>query len=560
MSLREPSYSACLVAQKDIDRAIEERMEGRSLCASDDAIRTLRRQRNVFAPVNARLPPELLAKIFQSLQDRVVQEAQRHLVRKQTRWIRVLNVCQLWRRIALHFPSLWARIAFMNHEMASMMLERSSSAPLVVHYRKSRQPGHITPITLIGQAMSRAKEMNFFEDIPFLMELMPYVSKPAPLLEDFKLRASLHSGTSSVLPGDLFAGDAPRLRTVHLTGIYVWPTPSVFENVTDLSLKCFSVMPRYTSRKLLELLQPMQGLRRLSLESTVMPNDARYPLLRDDNVTFPHLRHITIHDLTPACIRLTRHIVPDPSAQLFVICSAREPEHCAIAEALPARYRAPTSGLQPIRYLSVSVQTFEIIVCGATEGEKGCVPPHKCAFYLMFHPSRALADLEGNGDVSLRNMLEKVRLDSVRVLNIDRLRWAGREASRTLSPFREDASLGARARIELEHASSLEEIVRLFGRLSNVQELHLHRESALLPILQILYPPTGERPAFELLRRLHIEANLSTHGIACLISPYLAGRAGTGLVVELEKLTINGHVVPMHYIQDLSTLETWHPA
>ncbi|KAI0040251.1 hypothetical protein FA95DRAFT_1472499, partial [Auriscalpium vulgare] len=89
------------------------------------AISSLHIRRNAYLPVS-RLPPEMLAKIFQFL---VLLDLE--WTREGLGWIAVTHVCASWRAIALGCPSLWTNLTFrLGMEWAETMLGRSRGLPL----------------------------------------------------------------------------------------------------------------------------------------------------------------------------------------------------------------------------------------------------------------------------------------------------------------------------------------------------------------------------------------------------------------------------------------------
>ena len=98
------------------------------------------------APVDG-LPPEILAAIFQQLafslyDDSFWRPNFSHALLHSSRpassaspvysWVRLTQVCQLWRSVALNCPSLWSKIQLPWAAPLGPMLSRSHTAPLTV--------------------------------------------------------------------------------------------------------------------------------------------------------------------------------------------------------------------------------------------------------------------------------------------------------------------------------------------------------------------------------------------------------------------------------------------
>ena len=89
----------------------------------EEAIRSLRGQRNTLAPVS-RLPPELLSRIF--LHARDMSDGTEKVLPPAS------HACRAWRALALACGLLWTQIDCTRLSWAEEMMLRSRGAPLAL--------------------------------------------------------------------------------------------------------------------------------------------------------------------------------------------------------------------------------------------------------------------------------------------------------------------------------------------------------------------------------------------------------------------------------------------
>lgn len=101
--------------------------------------------RNNHAPINRRLPPEVLCSIFLQLAKgchaaydvyALFSPTPRQIVSglpNPSAWMTITHVCRRWRDITLNFPSLWTSIHNKTAENVHTFIARSQQAPLVIN-------------------------------------------------------------------------------------------------------------------------------------------------------------------------------------------------------------------------------------------------------------------------------------------------------------------------------------------------------------------------------------------------------------------------------------------
>ncbi|TFY62478.1 hypothetical protein EVG20_g6691 [Dentipellis fragilis] len=179
------------------------------------------------------------------------------------RWLRVTWVCRQWRRAALSQPRLWAQIVRaedMGAQILDLMFSRAKMAPVRITYDcDSEHPEAWDKLCdYIPKNISHVVSLDIGE--LDLHELVLELLQPAPLLEELLLDY-LIPGVGN-LPGNLFDGQAPRLKHLQLLYFMLDPLPpSVFNNLTSFLL----VSSREETSLVLDALDTMPLLERLDL-------------------------------------------------------------------------------------------------------------------------------------------------------------------------------------------------------------------------------------------------------------------------------------------------------
>ncbi|KAG6813580.1 hypothetical protein H0H92_009624 [Tricholoma furcatifolium] len=174
--------------------------------------------------------------------------------------VRVSHVCRKWREIALHSPSLWRRIMLSpDIDMWKERISRAGACTLDIQLLPWRPTPErrlhyvdalavqlcFLPVTSFVRRW-RSLEIAFADYSPYLWNaaLSGCCSRSrraqAPALQDLTL---IYRANDDAKEFCLFAGYAPRLRSVTLDGIKLTWLPSLFKNLTflDYSHHGFSV-------------------------------------------------------------------------------------------------------------------------------------------------------------------------------------------------------------------------------------------------------------------------------------------------------------------------------
>ncbi|TFK71513.1 hypothetical protein BDN72DRAFT_837563 [Pluteus cervinus] len=186
-------------------------------------ILVLSSQRNTLAPI-ARLPPEVLAKIFVEFHNDS-KISQRMGTPDLLTW-----VCRHWREVAINYPALWSQIGFHHPPSVELYLARSNKLALTISI--SDLPDNAPPSILVMlQQLPRIEGLSLSSntDRCNIDELNRAWDFPAPILETLIL-----DGID--LPSDAFQGRIPRLEHIAMSFSNVPLEAPIFSNLTILAI------------------------------------------------------------------------------------------------------------------------------------------------------------------------------------------------------------------------------------------------------------------------------------------------------------------------------------
>ncbi|KDQ08313.1 hypothetical protein BOTBODRAFT_48266 [Botryobasidium botryosum FD-172 SS1] len=219
-------------------------------------------RRNKLIPIH-RLPDEILSDIFE-----LVLEFRGYWRPMPMEVLTLSQVSMQWRDIALRASRVWAVIKSLNYSLVELFLTRSKAAPL--HFQlecanefwcrgkrveeEDLSPGLIRHKTLLQKGRDcrdilrileklLIPQMHRWESVRLRLESTVdfelLLVSPAPLLEEFCYERDKDglAPFPAPLPQNLFAGQAPRLRTLNLCRAHLPLASPLYSHLAHLALE-----------------------------------------------------------------------------------------------------------------------------------------------------------------------------------------------------------------------------------------------------------------------------------------------------------------------------------
>ncbi|TFY73114.1 hypothetical protein EWM64_g10898, partial [Hericium alpestre] len=324
------------------------------------SMHTIQSRRNALAPIT-RLHPEILAHIFSFL---AAEEIPRKIIRRfrprgfpapspilRLGWMRVTHVCQAWRKAALDTPSLWGIDVDSMRDCTSERLRRSKQAPLVVRYFQATDrlaPEEQDVLKSLLSQTHRARELELTCSPDHVTKNMAnLLTVRAPLLESFVYSAPMYpAGASCILPANIFAANAPRLRKLMLADAKLPLQSPLYDNLTHLAMNTREHNPvsglAFSRDELLGLLRRTLNLETLELAYSIPAGGSTFAdasMVVDDpmqsstdlaysspmRVSLPSIKKIKLCGEPADCLWISEHMDIPAEAALHLHCTERQP-------------------------------------------------------------------------------------------------------------------------------------------------------------------------------------------------------------------------------------------
>ncbi|KAI0043301.1 hypothetical protein FA95DRAFT_1563477 [Auriscalpium vulgare] len=248
---------------------------------------------NAELPIS-RLPPEILHAIFAILS--TIDPLGFSTRQRSLAFVLVTHVCQRWRHIALHQPTLWAHHIFLpfprGNRWLDAFLTRARDAPLKVDASCEVQPP-MSPSDRVqlSAIVARTQVLHLRSFRP----IFPTLSYPAPLLHTLEVHQSLNS-PNFMLSEELLGGPAgtPHLR--HLE-VFTWTAlPWTWSRLEQLvSIKFIQHTGSEDFSEALSALGRMRALEKLVLYLTLTTvNEEPRPVVALEKMRHK-MRHVTLY-------------------------------------------------------------------------------------------------------------------------------------------------------------------------------------------------------------------------------------------------------------------------
>ena len=335
----------------------------------------VRTKRNDLSPTG-RLPPEILSRIFSF--HAINQPISRHRrcgappsssspIRLGKTWIIVTYVCHRWRQVALADPNLWRTINFdLGAEWTQEMLARSKAAP-ISYSRKLSLPTRVSKRMLrmhlddeshLRKHLSHVQRLALSGDVESLAPAVRALTTPAPQLESLELLPTAFRSRQGciILPSDLLAHNAPKLREINLSGCAVpWDSP-LFRDLTHLNIHIPSFVPfpltaQYdllsipTFERLLSILEAMPSLQVLTLRGCLPPPKKSTGYV----VPLRHMSKLSLDGSVSEVVAILERVSLPGSASLSLRCADHNDGLLdTLVSLLASHFRAPDASISPL--------------------------------------------------------------------------------------------------------------------------------------------------------------------------------------------------------------------
>ena len=258
---------------------------------------TVKKHYNVYRESNRLLPilriyPDLLEYIFLLGTNFEFEDT---ILHRQCAVLSYSQTCHDWRVVAISIRSLWARLVDfeLNSEAWNKeLLRRSFPFPIVVGSTAyTLRHSRVISAELVHLERIRIYHVGF--DISTWDILVERLQQPAPRIEYLDINHINYCATDSfILPSNLFAGDAPRLKRLDMTQCLVNFQAPVLRSLTTLSVEFLNASNAPTPLEWLENLSHLPSLTSLRLLNSMHSQGHSTP--GTDQVELPLLSSLNL--------------------------------------------------------------------------------------------------------------------------------------------------------------------------------------------------------------------------------------------------------------------------
>lgn len=327
-----------------IDEQIEQ-------CQDEKELIELKRRRNELIPIS-RLPVFLLTSIFllfpaiRKEDDDLYWELEDEDIYYPT-WLSITHVCHLWREAAIEYPLMWTNIILDSPEWTHIMLQRSKSAPLVIHQKPRRQQAlddHI--IQLLLPHLHHVQKLIMDITPSILTRIISRILQGPHVPLEFEQIALSNCSIQRCepIPDGLFER-CLRLQRLSLMNCNIsWTGRSFCHDLTHLHLGISHDHPRPMLEDILAILRrvgpSLTDLRLTMALPAVHDSDTQVPspLPHLDTVQLPSLRLIFLTDFSMNCANLMQYLAIARHATIGFQCR-HYPASAPIEESINALFR-----------------------------------------------------------------------------------------------------------------------------------------------------------------------------------------------------------------------------
>ena len=194
------------------------------------------RESNRLLPI-FRIYPDLLEYIFLLGTNFEFEDT---ILHRQCAILSYSQTCHDWRIVAISIKSLWAGLVdfeLNSEEWNKELLRRSYPFPIVIR-STAYALRHSRVISAEFMHLERIRIYHLVFDISTGDILVERLQQPAPLIEYLDINYINYRATDAfILPSNLFAGDAPRLKRLDMTQCLIDFQTPVLRSLTTLSVE-----------------------------------------------------------------------------------------------------------------------------------------------------------------------------------------------------------------------------------------------------------------------------------------------------------------------------------
>lgn len=313
----------CCSSQEEICDKVEQRISSLA-----EEIRALHTCYNRFAPVD-RLGPEILSRVFQVLQQIVIQT-----VPSKLEWLKVMLICRYWRAVLIDCAVLWTKLTFHTPAFVELMLHRSKQTSLSVvpssksencSGRQSRFWINRSWRRVLRSALSRIGQLHTVgfsvgkneAQHRHLLELLPALSGSATSMLERLVIFGHNEGLG--LPNNFVSGEMLKLKHLHLKSCsFSLRILTLATQLTHLHVdwSCHRRQDRPPGNAFFGYLQNRQHLQTLDLARFLTTDSATF---MDYPLVFPALKFLKLQDSTSTVTSLICNLRIPASARVHVV-------------------------------------------------------------------------------------------------------------------------------------------------------------------------------------------------------------------------------------------------
>ncbi|KAJ8462133.1 hypothetical protein ONZ45_g18044 [Pleurotus djamor] len=261
-------------------------------------IRILESYRNDGLLFVSRLPTEVLSLIFEYVA--TSKPRQKH----STRWMRVTQVCRLWRNVAIDTPRLWGTICVQNKvELAKLFLQRSKTAPLHIKSNHETPNLDVAALCLSNPSRLRTIELHFLS-LKSASWVPLFKSLKAPSLETLVL--TCHHPVQLELGTEVDADHVPLLRNVELYNCFFNLQPLSVCHIRSLDIE-YLLLGAVAPRPMLEVMLALSHMKQLESLRLINLLEFSGDIPQDLHIDLPRLEKLTLKSKNPRVMLMLRN-------------------------------------------------------------------------------------------------------------------------------------------------------------------------------------------------------------------------------------------------------------